>query len=242
MAQKKTLSQWEKVIAGAIKKGNTGMLEIAGSLAAIHADKLYAGAGYKTVSEYADELFEIGSTSTYDAITVFNTFGQIGTTNLLPEYKDYTFSQLKLMYRGINLIAGAKDDPTLLLTAFTPDMKCREITEKVKALKGITSKETKADESAHAENASKDAAKPAENNPVADGVETAENKPEFDTTGETDGNEFLNIEFGVSALGAKSLEDIADAMRAVIENQILLFAQALKDGKEVHMTFYDNME
>ena len=244
MAQtKKTLAQWEKVITAAIKKGNTGMLEIAGSLAAIHADKLYEGAGYKTVSEYAYELYEIGSTSTYDAITVFNTFGQLGTTSLQPEFKDFTFSQLKLMYRAINLIEGAKESPVLLLNTFTADMKCREITDTVKQLKGITQKDKPVEESAHAENStSKNDSAAAQNTTQEDTSSVFEGKPESGVTYETNGNEAVNIEFGVSALGAKSLEDIADAMRAVIENQILLFAQALKDGKEVHMTFYDNME
>ena len=86
-------------IDGALVTADKCRMTIAGALTVIKEKGLYVVAGYETMQEFAEKEFGYKKASLSDLTTTFAKFGNPNTGTVLPEWKDYSFSQLKLMKR-----------------------------------------------------------------------------------------------------------------------------------------------
>ena len=106
-------------IDGALVTADKCRMTIAGALTVIKEKGLYVVAGYETMQEFAEKEFGYKKASLSDLTTTFAKFGNPNTGTVLPEWKDYSFSQLKLMKR-------LTDEN---LATVTPDMTARQLQE-----------------------------------------------------------------------------------------------------------------
>lgn len=96
-------------------------LSVASNLYLIYKDKLFMLADYKNIYDYSKSEFGMARGTTGDLINIIKRFGNKETGKLLPEYKDYNFSQLNAM-RKLN-------DDDIKLLEFTPEMTREEMRE-----------------------------------------------------------------------------------------------------------------
>ena len=133
--------------------GNKSMIDIAHALTVLSEDNfegILKEHSCNNIADYAELEFGIGKTSTYDSIKVFSAFGDINTGKLLPEFAEYTFSQLKMIApavledkNGFILLPDCNSAETeaeyvaAIKDKFPAEMKVREIQEAVKELRKI---------------------------------------------------------------------------------------------------------
>lgn len=125
--ENEAFKRFDKRINDAIASTDNNMLKIAGALAAIEKGKLARAVGYKTTAAYAETTFGIKKSSVSEAIAMWKKFGNEETGNILPEYCEYSYTQLKLMRKL----------PDELLAQVTPETSSRQIQEIINSTKAI---------------------------------------------------------------------------------------------------------
>lgn len=122
-------------IVSAYNATNKSMLDIAGSIAAIASANLYKVECYKNVYDFCKEKFNISRGTVSNCINVWKEYGDSKTGELLPEYKNYTFTQL----------VEIRKLPEEKQKAITAETSVRDIKKQVKEEKaeGKQSKEEK---------------------------------------------------------------------------------------------------
>lgn len=110
-------------------------LSVAANLYLIYKDKLFMLADYKNIYDYSKTEFGMARGTTGDLINIIKRFGNKETGKLLPEYKDYNFSQLNAMRK--------LGDDEIKLLEFNPDMSRDEIKEIISEFNGEPEKEEK---------------------------------------------------------------------------------------------------
>lgn len=103
-------------------------LSVAANLYLIYKDKLFMLADYKNIYDYSKSEFGMARGTTGDLINIIKRFGNKETGKLLPEYKDYNFSQLNAMRK--------LDDDAIKLLEFNPEMSRDEIKEIISEFNG----------------------------------------------------------------------------------------------------------
>lgn len=125
----KILEDLDKEIKKGLRSVKTAALKIGYALYKIDVDGLYKYEGYRSISHFAEERYQLSRTSTSIYLNIYKKFGitkqkNSGTPVLQDKYNEFSYSQLAEM-------VSIKDDS--LLDEIKPDMSVRQIKEKKKA-------------------------------------------------------------------------------------------------------------
>lgn len=125
MTAEEKFNKQDSEIQKAFASVESSMLKVGHAIYMIAKDSLHTVAGYNTVHDYAMDKYNIAKGAVSDAVNTFKFFCDENGDFKDTKYKDFTYSQLKLMRKL----------PAELLETITPDTSCRDIQNMINASK-----------------------------------------------------------------------------------------------------------
>lgn len=189
-------AKFDKRIVQAYGQYQGAMAKVAGSLAAIEHSKAYIGGGYANTAAYAYDKYGIVKSTVSECINTWERFGDMETGLIKEEWKDYNFSQLKLM-RKLTDEELAKVQPSFTTRALEQIIRDRKAALEAKEEENIVD---------------------AEVTEISEEVENTEESTNFDkveNSGET--RPYAEVEFTMDEVSAMSAEELKNLILKAFE-------------------------
>lgn len=188
--------KYTNMLGETMREYNKAQLKSGAILAIIFDKELYKVRGFDSIYEYAQNefMYDGSKGNLSDMMNTFRAFGNMETLEVEEKYKDYSFSQLKLMRK-------LKDEDLEKVTTATTTRELAEIIKSYKALPQKKEETTETTETETTENVSR---------------ETSSNVTKEETTGNVE--PYIELTFGLGEfadMDAEALKDmILEAFKA----------------------------